>query len=69
MLLQILYYMEELEVFLTCHLLLIWHAYIYLITWGFIQLEKNQDLYVPIINQTNTKKSSPFQHMQDQALN
>lgn len=36
---------------------------------GFIQLEKNQDLYVPIINQTNTKKSSQLQHMQHQALN
>lgn len=36
--------------------------------WGFIQLEKNKDLYVWIINQNNTKKSQ-FQHMQDQALN
>lgn len=62
--------MEELEVFLICYcFLLICYAYIYLITWGFIQLEKNQDLYVPIINQNNTKKSSQFQHMQDQALN
>lgn len=62
--------MKELEVFFICHCFsLMCYAYIYLIAQGFIQLEKNQDLYVPIINQNITKKSSQLQHMQDQALN
>lgn len=61
--------MEELEAFLICHcFLLIHYADIYLITWGFIQLEKNKGLCVWVINQNNTKKSQ-LQHMQDQALN